>query len=151
MSLLNTGLWFSPKSLLWSRSVFSEDLPDKLPPTHDIQHAIELVSGAKLDDLLHHRIDYIKHIKLERQVDELSLEIKQQCTVPINTYVYKDKFYSYVVSKDVSQIKDVTIYSWAMSDNSMNAVMREYNIIQIINFSSLIVKLRVAFHHILLV
>ena len=55
------------------------------------------------------------------------------------------------MTKDVGQIKDVTMYGRAMSDNSMNVVMEESNIFQIINFFSLIIKQRVAFHHILLV
>ena len=50
---------------------------------------------------------------------------------------------------NVGQVKDVTIYDRAMSDNFMNAVMRKSSIIQIINYFSLTVKQRVAFHHIL--
>jgi len=82
--------------------VLSEDLPDKLPSTYDIQHAIELVSGASPPDLPHHKIDHVKHVKLARQVDVLSLEIKQQCLVPISIHVYEDKFWSYVVTEDVT-------------------------------------------------
>ena len=52
-------------------AVFSEDLSDKLSLTRDIQHAIEIVSGASLSDLPHYKIDHVKHIELERQVDEL--------------------------------------------------------------------------------
>ena len=50
---------------------------------------------------------------------------------------------------DVGHIKDVTIYGRVVSDNSMNVVMREFNIIQIINFFSLTTQQRIAFHHIL--
>ena len=57
--------------------VLSEDLPSKLPPTHDTQHAIELVSRASLPDLPHHRMDPITPIELNEQVDELLLEKKQ--------------------------------------------------------------------------
>jgi len=53
------------------------------------------------------------------------------------------------VTKDVGQIKNVTIYGRAISDNSMNVAMGESSIIQIINFSSFTVKYRLATHHIL--
>ena len=53
------------------------------------------------------------------------------------------------MTKDIGQIKDVTIFGRAMSDNSMNAVMRKSSIIQINNFSFLTVKQKVVFHHIL--
>ena len=89
--------------------VFSEDFPDKLSPTRDIQHTIELVSGASLSDLSQHRIDLVKYIELERQVDEL-LESSSNA-LSINTHVSEDKFWSCIVTKDVDQIKNVTIYS----------------------------------------
>jgi len=62
--------------------VLSKDPSDKLPPTHNIQHVIDLTPGASLPDLLHHRIDLTMHIELKRQVDKLSLEIKQHNIVP---------------------------------------------------------------------
>ena len=122
---------------------------EKLLLVRDTQYIIELVSRASLLDLPHYMIDPIIPIKLKEQVDGLSLENSQQYLVPINTHVYEDKFWSYVMTKDVSQIKDVTIYGRATSDNSMNVVMGESSIIQIINFSSFMVKYRVAFYHIL--
>ena len=90
--------------------VISEDLPGKLPPTHIVQHAIKFVLGASFSDLPPHRIDPFKHVELEKQVDELSLEVKQPCFVPINIHFYEDKFWSYIVTKDVDQIMDCTIY-----------------------------------------
>jgi len=72
--------------------VLHEGLLDKLPPTHDIQHAIDLVPEASLSHLPHHRMDPLMHIELKGQVDELSLEIRQQCFAPINIYLYEDKF-----------------------------------------------------------
>ena len=47
--------------------VLFKDLSDKLPPTHDIQHAVDLTPEANLPDLLHYRIDPTMHIKLKRQ------------------------------------------------------------------------------------
>ena len=73
----------------------------KLPLTRDTQHAIELVSRASLFDLPHYRMNPITHIELKKQVDELSLENKQQYLVSINTYVHKDKFLNYIMTKDV--------------------------------------------------
>ena len=48
-------------------------------------------------------------IERKEKVDKLSLEIMQLWLVPINIYFYKDKFWSYIVTKDVGQIKDATI------------------------------------------
>ena len=87
--------------------VLPEDLPDKLPPMCDIKHVIDLTPGASLPDLPHHRMDPIMHIKLKGQVDELLLNVKQQCFVPISIHFFKDKFWSYIVTKDVSQTKNV--------------------------------------------
>ena len=72
--------------------VLSEDLPSKLPLTRDIQHIIDLISGASLPDLPHPKLNPTEQTECERQVDELSLEVKSQCLVPINIHVYKDKF-----------------------------------------------------------
>jgi len=49
--------------------VFPEDLTDKVPPMHDIQHDIDLVSGASLFNLPHYRMNPIEHVELKRQVD----------------------------------------------------------------------------------
>jgi len=59
--------------------VFSEYLPDKLPPTRDIQHTIDLILRANLPDLPYPRLDPTKQTELKGQVDELSLEVKQPC------------------------------------------------------------------------
>ena len=73
----------------------------------------------------HSRIEPITHIELKEQVDKLSLENKQQCLVPINIHVYEDKFWSYIVTNNVDQIRDAVIYGQPMSDNSINADMEE--------------------------
>ena len=86
----------------------------------------------------HHRIDPIKYIELKQQADE-SIEIEQQCLVPINNHIYEDKFWCEFVTKNVGQVKNVIIYGRVISDNSIT-IMRESSIIQIINFSSLMVK-----------
>jgi len=68
-------------------------------------------------------MDPTMHIEIKEQVDKLSLEIKQQCFVPINIYFYEDKFWSYIVTKDVSMIKDVFIYDRYISKKFEDVVM----------------------------
>ena len=53
----------------------------------------------------------------------LSLEIKQQCFVPINIHFYEDKFWSYIATKGVGQTKDVDIYDRSISKFFENAIM----------------------------
>ena len=84
------------------------------------------------------------HTELKGQVD-LSLDVKQQCFVPINIHFYEDKFWSYLVKKNVGMIKDVIIYNRSISKFFENAVMGEYDALQIINFSFITVKLKGAF------
>ena len=46
--------------------VFSEDLPDYLPPMINIQHAIDLVPGSILSNLSHYRLNPTEHGELQR-------------------------------------------------------------------------------------
>ena len=87
-----------------------EALSDKLPQTRGIQHPIDLVSGISFLNLPHHRMHLTMYIELKRKVDKLSLEIRQQCFVLINIHFYEDKFWSYLVTKNIGMIKDVIIY-----------------------------------------
>lgn len=51
--------------------MFTDDLKNKLPSIHDIQHAIDLVLGATLPNLHHYMMNPTNHVELKRQMDEL--------------------------------------------------------------------------------
>jgi len=78
--------------------------------------------------------------EFERQVDELSLEGKAQILMPINIHVYEDKFWNYIVTKDVGQIKNFTIYGQSISKDLKGTVMEETNVLHIINFLAITVR-----------
>ena len=67
------------------------------------------------------------HTELKGQVDNLSLDVKQQCLIPINIHFYKDKFWSYIVTKSVSQTKNIVIYDRSISKIFEDAVMGEHD------------------------
>jgi len=125
--------------------VLSEDLLHKLPPTRDIQHVVDLTPEASLPDLPHLRLNPTEKTEFEKQVDELSLEGKPQFLIPINIHVYKDKFWNYIVTKDVGQIRNFTIYDQSIAKDLKGTVMKETNVLHIINFSANTVKPRCVF------
>ena len=73
----------------------------------------------------------------------MSLEGKPQFLIPINIPVYEDKFSNYMVTKDVEQIKDFTIYGQSISTDLKGTVMEETNVLHIINFLAITVDLYV--------
>ena len=91
------------------------------------------------------------HTELKGQVNELSLDIKQLCIVPISIHFFENKFWSYIVTKDVGRIRDAIIYGRPISNSSMNADMEESYTLQFINFSSIMIKQRDTFPQPLLV
>ena len=98
-----------------------EDLTDTLPPTREIQPAIELVPRVSLPDL---SIEVVPHH--EPYKVSTTPEVKQQCITMTYVHSYKDPFWNYVITKDV--------------------VMRESSSQQVTQFFSITVKPRGAFH-----
>jgi hypothetical protein len=121
-----------------------EDLTNMLPPTCEIQPAIELVPRVSLPDF---GMEVVPH--LETSEVPTSLEVKQQCLVPTDVHVYTDPFWNYVVTKDLGQINDVNIYCRSISYNLENTVEGESNTSQIFSSPSITVTPRGAFHVIL--
>ena len=99
----------------------------KLPLTHDIWHVVDLIPRASLPDLPHSRLNPTEQTECEKQVDELSLEVKQQCIVPSDVHSYEDKFWNYIITKDIGRIKDVIIYNRFISKIFEDADMEEHD------------------------
>ena len=92
--------------------IFPKELPDSLLLMHDIQHAIDLISGSSLSNLPHYRMNLAEHAELKKQVDELLdkrfiKENLSSCFVPTLLTPKKDGSWRMCVNSRA--IKKITI------------------------------------------
>ena len=50
---------------------FQDIMPNQLPPTKEVQHAIDLIPGSTLSNLPHYRMSPTENEELSRQIQQL--------------------------------------------------------------------------------